>query len=90
MRLVEKASLRLERQRYRLRARRKRRELTKVVDRTEQIVPGNILSFCTIRNEQPRLPYFLKYYRELGVDHFLFVDNDSADATAEYLSLIHI
>lgn len=86
MRLVEKASLRLERQRYRLRARRKRRELTKVVDRTEQIVPGNILSFCTIRNEQPRLPYFLKYYRELGVDHFLFVDNDSADATAEYLS----
>lgn len=33
-----------------------------------------------------RLPYFLDYYRRLGVDHFLFVDNGSDDGTAEYLA----
>ena len=33
-----------------------------------------------------RLPYFLEYYRKLGVDHFLFVDNDSDDGTAAFLA----
>ena len=33
-----------------------------------------------------RLPHFLDYYRRLGVDHFLFVDNGSDDGTAEYLA----
>jgi len=69
-----------------LRAIRKRRELTPVADRTDQIGPKAILAFLTIRNEKPRLPYFLDYYRNLGVDHFLFVDNGSTDGGAEYLA----
>ena len=32
-----------------------------------------------------RLPYFLKYYRDLGVKHFVMVDNDSDDGGREYL-----
>ena len=35
--------------------------------------------FCKFRNEALRLPYFLSYYRELGVRRFFFVDNASSD-----------
>jgi hypothetical protein len=78
--------LRLERKRWRIRAFRKRRELTPVVSRVSLISPDDILLFSTLRNERVRLPYFLRYYRDLGIDHFLFVDNDSSDGTREYLS----
>ena len=57
-----------------------------MVSRVSLISPGDILLFSTLRNERVRLPYFLRYYRDLGVDHFLFVDNDSTDGTREYLS----
>lgn len=40
----------------------------------------------TVRNEYVRLPYLLSYYRKLGIDHFLVVDNGSDDHTAEYLA----
>lgn len=65
---------------------RKRRELSQIVDRTETISPKGILVLTTLRNERVRLPYFLRYYRDLGVDHFLMVDNDSNDGTREYLA----
>ncbi len=41
--------------------------------------------FCKLRNELVRLPYFLQFYREMGVDRFIFVDNGSTDGTTEYL-----
>jgi hypothetical protein len=78
--------LRLQRKRWRIRAFRKRRELSRVVNRTEHIRKDDILMFCTLRNEKVRLPYFLQYYREMGVNHFLFVDNDSTDGSLDYLS----
>jgi len=56
------------------------------VNRTNQIKPDDILLFCTQRNEQIRLPYFLDYYRKMGVGHFFIVDNDSDDGSAEYLA----
>ncbi|QUJ78067.1 glycosyltransferase family 2 protein [Sulfitobacter albidus] len=77
--------MRLQRKRWKLRALRKRRELKCVVDRTDQIRPDDILLFCTQRNEKIRLAYFLEYYREQGVNHFFFVDNDSDDGALEYL-----
>ena len=78
--------LRLRRKRWRLRAMRKQRELRSVVDRTRQIRPGDILVFSTLRNEMIRLPYFLQYYRDLGVNHFFFVDNDSDDGGRDFLA----
>ncbi len=77
--------LRLQRKRWRIRAFRKRRELTAVNNRTDEIAPKDILVFSTLRNERVRLPYFLRYYRNMGVNHFLIVDNDSDDGSAEYL-----
>ena len=78
--------LRLARKRWRIRAFRKRRELKPVVSRVSAIEPDQILLFSTLRNERVRLPFFLRYYRELGVNHFLIVDNDSDDGSREYLA----
>ena len=77
--------LRLQRKRWRIRAFRKRRELTSVADLTGQIRPDDLLAFSTMRNEAVRLPYFLEYYREMGINHFLIVDNGSDDGSLEYL-----
>lgn len=78
--------LRLKRKRWRLRALRKRRELRQVANRTAAISPGDILLLSTFRNEYPRLPYFLRYYRDQGIGHFLMVDNASDDGGREYLA----
>lgn len=56
------------------------------MDQTRLIRPDDILLYCTQRNEKIRLPYFLDYYRKMGVGHFFFVDNGSADGSLEYLS----
>jgi len=56
------------------------------VDQTRLIRPDDILLYCTQRNEKVRLRYFLDYYRKMGVGHFFFVDNGSADGSLEYLS----
>ena len=68
------------------RAIRRRKQLRPVIDRTRKIGKRDILAFVTLRNERVRLPYFLQYYRDLGVDHFLIVDNDSDDGSNSYLA----
>lgn len=49
------------------------------------IAPGGIQLFTVIRNEMWRLPWFLSYYRKLGVDRFVFVDNGSTDGGVDFL-----
>ena len=78
--------LRAERRRGHLRAYLHGRDMAAVADRSKAITPGAILLLSTVRNERIRLPYFMRYYRDLGVDHFLFVDNNSDDGTREYLA----
>lgn len=68
-----------------MRAWLKRREMTPVMNRTGAIRGDSLLLLSTMRNERIRLPYFLRYYRELGVNHFLIVDNGSDDGSREYL-----
>ena len=51
-------------------------------------IPNNqheIRLFTVVRNERWRLPWFVNYYRNLGVDRFVFVDNASSDDTCTYL-----
>jgi len=83
--VLQSYRLRLQRKRWLIRAYRKRRELSAAANRTGKIKPDDILAFSTFRNEALRLPYFLKYYRDLGVNHFFMVDNESDDGGAEYL-----
>lgn len=77
--------LRWKRRRLLFRALRKRRQLNEVVNRMDQVRPEDILLFATVRNEAVRLPYFLEHYRNLGVGHFVVVDNESTDGTQALL-----
>jgi hypothetical protein len=77
--------LRWRRARLHLRAWAKRQALRAVADRTAAIAPDDILLMSVLRNERVRLPYFLQYYRALGVGHFLMVDNGSDDGSGEFL-----
>ena len=86
MSIFSRYMLRLARKRWRIRAYRKRRELSSVINRANRIRPDDILVFSTLRNERVRLPYFLRYYRNQGVNHFLIVDNGSDDGSREYLA----
>lgn len=83
---LEKYRLRLRRKQWLIRAYRKSRQLTCVQNNTSAIQKDDVLLVCTLRNERIRLPYFMKYYRDLGVKHFLFIDNDSDDGSREYLT----
>lgn len=85
MGLRDSYRLRLRRKRAIIRSLRKSRELRAVQDNTQRIKRGDILLVCTMRNEKIRLAYFLDYYRKMGINHFLFVDNGSTDGTAKYL-----
>ncbi len=85
MSALQSYRLRLERKRWRIRAFRKRRDLDSVQDNTGSIRKDDIFLFATIRNEKVRLPYFLEYYRKLGINHFFIVDNDSDDGSLQFL-----
>lgn len=78
--------LRLKRKQLLWRAFRARRQLRLVQMRLPKFAPDDILTFVVLRNERTRLPYFLDYYRKLGVAHFLVVDNDSTDGSGEFLA----
>lgn len=45
-----------------------------------------IFLICVFRNEAILLPYFIQYYKRLGVTHFIMIDNASDDEGAAYLS----
>jgi hypothetical protein len=84
--VIESYRLRWRRKRLLARALLRRRDLRVRSDRTAAIGAEPILLFATLRNERIRLPYFLQYYRDLGVEHFLMVDNGGTDGSAEYLA----
>lgn len=75
--------MRWKRRRLRARAIAKAHELRLV--RRGHWGRGDILLFCTLRNEAERIDWFLHHYRSLGVQHFIFIDNDSTDGTRETL-----
>ncbi|MGH1446589.1 MAG: glycosyltransferase family 2 protein [Cognatishimia sp.] len=78
--------MRLKRRRLLWRSLRSRKQLAVVADRTSNIAHTSVLAVTTLRNEMMRLPFFLEFYRNLGVDHFLIVDNGSDDGSDTYLA----
>lgn len=83
---VEAYKLRLKRRRLLWRSFRSRHQLNTVIDRTQRISGADIILVAVQRNEAGRLPHFLRYYRALGISHFLFIDNGSDDGSAEFLA----
>jgi hypothetical protein len=51
-----------------------------------EIGDDEVVVVSCMRNEGERLPFFLEYYRQLGVSRFFLVDNDSDDGTRDYLA----
>jgi glycosyltransferase involved in cell wall biosynthesis len=49
------------------------------------LTPAKVIAVFAAHNEEERLPYFLQNLENLGVDHFLAVDNASTDNTREIL-----
>ena len=47
--------------------------------------PALPVVISVVRNEERRLRHFLQHYRQLGIEHFLFIDNVSEDASREIL-----
>jgi Glycosyl transferase family 2 len=45
-----------------------------------------LIAVFTAHNEAERIPYFLDYYRQQGVQHFLAIDNNSTDHTKKLLA----
>ncbi|WP_375260750.1 glycosyltransferase family 2 protein [Palleronia sp.] len=86
MAIGKRIRLGLRRRRWYIRAIRKRRELRPVRLRKDRIGAATNVVITVARNEHIRLPYFLRYYRNLGIEHFLFIDNGSDDGSAAYLS----
>lgn len=43
------------------------------------ITNNDLILFSVMKDEAHRLPFFIDYYRRLGVDHFILVDNASSD-----------
>lgn len=65
---------------------KKSKELLLKHDNRSAINDNDILLFATMKNEGHRLEFFLEYYRKLGINHFIIVDNASTDNTAGFLS----
>jgi hypothetical protein len=68
------------------RAARSKKHLQPIQNHTSRIKPNDRLLIAVGKNENSRVPYFLEYYRKLGIDHFLFVDNMSNPPMADVLS----
>ncbi len=45
----------------------------------------DIKLFACFKNEERRIPFFLSYYRRLGVEHFFLVDNCSSDKSLDLI-----
>jgi hypothetical protein len=63
----------------------KRFTLTRLDTRRIEACKQDLRLFLVERNEITRLPYLLKYYRNLGVGSFFVVDDKSGDGSREYL-----
>lgn len=59
--------------------------LRKLDTRQIPVAPDEIRLFSFVRNEAERMPYFLQYYRDLGVSRFFIIDDSSTDGTETYL-----
>jgi hypothetical protein len=62
--------------------------LKKIKSLNTPITDSSIVLICVVYNEILLLPYFIEYYKTIGVTHFIFIDNGSTDSTIKYLSTL--
>lgn len=67
-----------------VRAVARRREWQPVTIRPSLASAGVVL-VTVVKDERLRIDYLLEYYRRLGVDHFLIIDNESSDGVLDHV-----
>lgn len=55
------------------------------IDENPTPAPHEVILYTVLRDEIHRLPWFFEYYRSLGINNFVVVDNGSVDGSLEYL-----
>lgn len=61
-------------------------EISKVKDGDWENVQDNApILICALKNDLDKLSHFLIYYRELGIERFVILDNGSTDGSFEFL-----
>lgn len=45
----------------------------------------NLCVVCCVKNDLIRIKAFVEHYQKIGIDNFIFIDNDSDDGTLDYL-----
>jgi hypothetical protein len=73
---------RLDRREIRSRAARVWRYVDVINDDTRNIRKDDVILVTMFRDERRRIRQFIAYYRNLGVNHFIMLDNDSTDGGA--------
>lgn len=60
-------------------------ELFEIESLPRPVLPDGPIITAVARDEMLRLPDYLRHHRNIGIRHFLIVDNGSVDGTGEYL-----
>lgn len=55
------------------------------IARRSGLASAGIVAVLVVKDEAPRLPFLLGYYRGIGVEHFVVVDNRSTDDVRDLL-----
>lgn len=50
-----------------------------------KILNKNIYLISVLRDEELLLPYFIDYYKNIGIDQFILIENNSTDRSVEYI-----
>jgi Glycosyl transferase family 2 len=58
-------------------------QLELTLDRRKALRRAEFVVVSTMRNEAFRMPYFFDYYRALGFQHFILIDNESDDGLVD-------
>ena len=51
---------------------------------------GSIFLLAVLRDEYILIEHFIRYYKEIGITHFILIDNGSEDGSLEYLQNLNV
>ena len=51
----------------------------------DSLEKNHTILICVVKDDLRRIKQFVKHYRTLKINHFVFLDNDSTDGTREFL-----
>ncbi|WP_026491283.1 glycosyltransferase family 2 protein [Butyrivibrio sp. XPD2002] len=56
-----------------------------ICKKKNEYVVDNIILICCVKDDLKRIKAVYEYHKALGIEHMVFIDNDSSDGTLEFL-----